>query len=219
MTWPLTLVSSSCRKYPLKSSSCGCCRASVITTSEWFYSNWLGRVFFFKVVQGFYVSVCLAYTHDVSRMPWRKCLDLAARTAALLPSAEIFCLSMSAGTNTSCWTARSWTNWVPYPWRPTSPRWKLWSTLTGAWCVTGRRVCWHGSSLSWRGSPRTRPSGQSGARLSPEQGWESLDLDLRASVSRVSHLKQSSTTLQCSTRWVKKKYLGPFWTKIKSIFK
>lgn len=76
-------------------------------------------------------------------------------------SAVMFSPLMCAGTNTSCWTARSWMNWVPYPWRPTSPRWKLWSTPTGAWCVTGRRVCWRGSSPSWRGSLQTRLSGES----------------------------------------------------------
>lgn len=67
------------------------------------------------------------------------------------------CLS---GTNTSCWIARSWMNWVPYPWRLTSLRWKLWSTQTEALCVMGRRVSSHASSLSWRGSLQTHPSGQ-----------------------------------------------------------
>lgn len=114
-------------------------------------SRWLWRVYF-TAAQG--LTWC--FSHTLEEAPRSGCSD----GCASLVSAVMFSPLLCAGTNTSCSTARSWTNWVPYPWRPTSPRWKLWSTPTGAWCVTGRRACWRGSSPSWRGSLQTRPSGQ-----------------------------------------------------------
>lgn len=47
----------------------------------------------------------------------------------LMFSVLVSCFLESAvrlsGTSTSCSTTRSWTNWVPFPWKLTSQRWKL----------------------------------------------------------------------------------------------